>query len=874
MFKVNARYVLFLLGGLVLGTGNVAMAQNQFERGDVNDDGAVDISDAVRALSYLFVDSSAEPPCHKAADVNDDSVLDISDPVNLLGFLFVGGDRPNAPFGSCGFDPTPDALSCGKNRCSSPVEILCADLAAVSIDFELANLTEFSTSVTRVVATVRNDGTVPFTSVPGSALAILTETDSEGTRTMRVVENILELAPGETMTIEYDQEFSYDLSRTVTLEVVFEVLFGDSAQHEIDCNPDNNFLGTTHAALLGDITFEGDCSPDLQKFNEDIMKYGRIAAVSRAFEECVDTKLRSTYRQCNTDPWFDQAIEVQIQKVLEVCRSVNTVNIFCSGGSGNASTGIGTFGHTGDEEFRWGGWLASVHDQLSKRTCGSGENPGDDDCRFAAYPWPYSQAAGIVWHEVMHTHGYTHGANEQDDAIVACGYSGDPSWHFQVNTMPYIIGNCISEVISLSAQRCGDIDACPGDNQLRLIDGYDSWDCECVNDPGQKGLGIIVAEGSELVDEAILPAEDWAGGWHYGTANTIEDSGDFDGNGRDDILITSSWGIGILTFDGSRWRSLVAQPNGWFGGWNFDSRVNKIVGVGDFNRDGRDDIVVTSGWGIGVLTRSGNTLTSLVVQPNGTAFGGWVFNSATDRIWLGDFNGDSVTDLLVKRNSGIGILTLAGSSFTSLVAKSSGTFFGGWNFSGSENTILGVGDFNGDGSDDILIRSALWIGTLTRSGSTLTSTVVARDGTRFIGWTFDARGDVFNGIGDMNGDGRDDIIVTSSWGIAVLVEFGTTFATIVQRANGTWFGHWNFDSTANFIVGIADVNGDGADDLLLRSGWGYGVLTRDGPTMTHIDMTRHGTLFGSWMVRETDWTVGLGNYDGRGGSDILFQAHE
>jgi hypothetical protein len=42
----------------------------------------------------------------------------------------------------------------------------------------------------------------------------------------------------------------------------------------------------------------------------------------------------------------------------------------------------------------------------------------------------------------------------------------------------------------------------------------------------------------------------------------------------------------------------------------------------DFDGDGMSEIPVTSPWGIGFLKLSGNTLTSLVMAPNGTRFGG------------------------------------------------------------------------------------------------------------------------------------------------------------------------------------------------------------------------------------------------------------
>ena len=43
---------------------------------------------------------------------NDDGSLDLSDAVNLLDFLFTGGGAPEAPFPLAGLDPTPDSLGC------------------------------------------------------------------------------------------------------------------------------------------------------------------------------------------------------------------------------------------------------------------------------------------------------------------------------------------------------------------------------------------------------------------------------------------------------------------------------------------------------------------------------------------------------------------------------------------------------------------------------------------------------------------------------------------------------------------------------------------------------------------------------------------
>lgn len=81
-----------------------------FLRGDGNGDGAIDISDAIHSLTYLF--SSGPAGCLEALDANDDGAVDIGDPIYSLAYLFAGGPPPAPPWPFCGSDPTPVALGC------------------------------------------------------------------------------------------------------------------------------------------------------------------------------------------------------------------------------------------------------------------------------------------------------------------------------------------------------------------------------------------------------------------------------------------------------------------------------------------------------------------------------------------------------------------------------------------------------------------------------------------------------------------------------------------------------------------------------------------------------------------------------------------
>ena len=73
---------------------------------------AGDISDAVRVLAYLF-GGVETPPCVDSGDINDDGAINITDAIFLLNYLFVGNLELPAPAGgACGEDPSEDPLGC------------------------------------------------------------------------------------------------------------------------------------------------------------------------------------------------------------------------------------------------------------------------------------------------------------------------------------------------------------------------------------------------------------------------------------------------------------------------------------------------------------------------------------------------------------------------------------------------------------------------------------------------------------------------------------------------------------------------------------------------------------------------------------------
>ena len=107
-------------GSPVIGTGRDGTDMGAFDavgmgtsfvRGDADRNEALNLSDAIRILDWLFRGGSALP-CSDAGDVDDDGGITLTDAVRLLNWLFLAGAPPAAPWPDAGTDATDDGLDC------------------------------------------------------------------------------------------------------------------------------------------------------------------------------------------------------------------------------------------------------------------------------------------------------------------------------------------------------------------------------------------------------------------------------------------------------------------------------------------------------------------------------------------------------------------------------------------------------------------------------------------------------------------------------------------------------------------------------------------------------------------------------------------
>jgi hypothetical protein len=290
--------------------------------------------------------------------------------------------------------------------------------------------------------------------------------------------------------------------------------------------------------------------------------------------------------------------------------------------------------------------------------------------------------------------------------------------------------------------------------------------------------------------------------------------GDVDGDGKPDLIV----GSGSLNTNISVYSTIA--NGGYINGSSTPSNtlvatngVNGIA-VGDIDGDGKPDILATGG----------NTVNQVDVFRNTTAAGSsssfaarLSVNNGTNKpygIALGDVDGDGKLDI-VDCNK----IATAGSGAVTVIINTSTP--GAVSFGTATNFSTGSGvttplnliatDLDGDGKADIaVVNNGGSSVSLFRSTTTTGSTTP----------TLDTRIDLTENstpygiaVGDINGDGKPDLVVGNSTSSAYVSIFTNTstvgalsFAAKVDLTSGT----------ANpQIVAIQDIDGDGRPDILV-----------------------------------------------------------
>jgi len=348
-------------------------------------------------------------------------------------------------------------------------------------------------------------------------------------------------------------------------------------------------------------------------------------------------------------------------------------------------------------------------------------------------------------------------------------------------------------------------------------------------------------------------------------------AGDVNGDGYDDFLIAAS-GSDDTRFDGGKVYLFFGNKTGWsmnmsvdeadatFIGEKSGDMAANVAGAGDVNGDGYDDFLIGSMWNDESNSAAGQTYLILGSASN------WSLDTSLSHVdasflgesnldgagivaGAGDVNGDGYDDFLIGAYRNHEVDTDAGQAYLILGKKSGwamdthlstadASFLGEFR-NDRASRVAGGGDVNGDGYDDFLIGAPPSNGPILSSGQTYI--IFGRPS----GWSRDvplsnanasfygeAVGDQCGHsntiIGDVNGDGFDDILISSISNDQAGVDAGQcylifgkatgwAFDTPISKADASFLGEAPDDLLGISVAAAGDINRDGYDDFLIGS---------------------------------------------------------
>ena len=357
----------------------------------------------------------------------------------------------------------------------------------------------------------------------------------------------------------------------------------------------------------------------------------------------------------------------------------------------------------------------------------------------------------------------------------------------------------------------GAVQAC---GAYKLIGNAETFDRTIPVKSGKTELGTLVRGGQFITGDSLYTLTgDGAENLVLSIAvNRMNYIDDLNGDRRADIMMS-------ITQSG--------HPDyGATGAWLI--QADQTAAWGDLSQRG-------DGWelfGTG-FTTAGKATADIYIKSADNVVGAWItdatgkvtgwetvgeFDASTQVLGLGDFNGDGQTDLLLRNNNGA-----VGGYFTN------GT---GWQYFqslGNEWTIAAIGDLNGDGISDMVLKHDAGF-----AGSWLTQA----DGTmKWANLDTLKEGFAIVGCGDLNGDGTDDVLLRND---------GYYGAWIVKNGSvNSWMGLGDLGSVT--VEQLADFDGDGIDDLRIRTAGGdLGAMLVKGED--NLDWKYYGSVGPEWST--------------------------
>ncbi|MBI4717071.1 MAG: FG-GAP repeat protein [Planctomycetes bacterium] len=308
-----------------------------------------------------------------------------------------------------------------------------------------------------------------------------------------------------------------------------------------------------------------------------------------------------------------------------------------------------------------------------------------------------------------------------------------------------------------------------------------------------------------------------------------------------------------------------------------------VSGVGDLDGDGCDDVLIAAS---GYRAPDGTYAGRVCVRSGATGAvircwvgGGAGFGAAAGG--AGDVDGDGVLDIIVGANFFSSSVELSGRVY--VFSGATGATL--WIWDGDKRNgkfgwrVAGPGDLDGDGFSDLLVGQPDSITNVPRVLGQVHA-YSGRTGVRIWTRTGDHPGDAFGaslaGAGDFNADGVPDVVVGSPH------DPDPTYVQVLSGDTGALLSrieYWGIsDVFGGAVAGVGDINGDGYDDIVVGAYEAGGEYYYSGNGQAYVfcgpDAARLWTWEGETSTSFLGYAVaGPGDVDGDSVPDVVVGAY-
>jgi hypothetical protein len=356
---------------------------------------------------------------------------------------------------------------------------------------------------------------------------------------------------------------------------------------------------------------------------------------------------------------------------------------------------------------------------------------------------------------------------------------------------------------------------------------------------------------------------------------SVDGAGDINGDGYDDIIIGAPYansyaGISYVLYGGLTLNNIalasLTEELGFAVICDVDGLKSgfSVSSAGDMNNDGYDDIIIGANAegliSISYVIYGQRNITditlSVLTAEQGFSITGAVQNDlsgySVDKV--GDINNDGFDDIIIGApNYGksyviYGRSNLGNVDLSILTAEQGFVITDTVSYENLGFSVAGIGDVNKDGYSDIITSAfnanggrgiSYVIYGKSNIGNIVLSELTLEQGFYISGAiNNDHSGNAADGVGDINNDGFDDIIIgapnaNNYAGISYVLYGGSNLTNVALSSLNTDRGFAikganDGDSSGYSVAGVGDVNEDGYNDIIIgapfASGTGVGYI--------------------------------------------------